>query len=337
MTPVKFNDFYRLHILDTPAEFSEVEELQRQIWPGNETDIVPGHLMLTAAHNGGVAIGAYQIANQNDPVNPTYRDGDDPQGESLEDVDVPGNAAMVGFVFGFPGLYNTPDGPRLKHCSHMLGVLPKARNHGVGFALKRAQWQIVRHQGIDLITWTYDPLLSRNAHLNIARLGSVCNSYLRDVYGEMRDRLNAGLASDRFQVDWWVNTNRVRRRISYRPKKPLDLAHYLAAGVKILNPSQLNSAGIPLPMSLASVDDLELAASGNDQPILLLEIPADFQAIKRADNALAKAWRQHLRSICEAAFASGYTVIDCVHEAGPRPRSYYVMLRTESSESSIST
>ena len=114
------------------------------------------------------------------------------------------NDELIGFVFGFPGIEPTPDGPRPKHCSHILGVLPDHRDGGVGFALKRAQWQMVRHQGLDHVTWTYDPLLSRNAHLNIARLGAVCSTYRRSEYGDMRDGLNAGLPSDRFQVDWWV-------------------------------------------------------------------------------------------------------------------------------------
>ena len=106
---------------------------------------------------------------------------------------------------------------------------------------------MVRHQGIDRITWTYDPLLSRNAHLNIARLGAVCNSYIRDAYGEMRDELNQGVPSDRFQVDWWVNSKRVLRRMSKRPRPPLDLAHYLAAGIPIINPTRIGSDDLPRP------------------------------------------------------------------------------------------
>ena len=120
----------------------------------------------------------------------------------------------------------------------MLGVHPAYRDHGIGFTLKRAQWQMVRHQGLDRITWTFDPLLSRNAYLNIARLGAVCNTYLRAVYGELRDGINAGLPSDRLQVDWWVNSQRVNRRLSRRARPPLDLAHYLAAGAQVINPTR---------------------------------------------------------------------------------------------------
>jgi len=67
----------------------------------------------------------------------------------------------------------------------------------------------------------------------------------------------------------------------------------------------------------------------------LVEFPADFQAIKRADNTLAIAWRLHLRSICEAAFTNGFTVIDYVHEPSTRARSFYVLHKIESSENSL--
>ena len=154
---------WNLRILESPAEMGEVEELQRLVWPGNETEIVPAHLLLAAVRGGGLVIGAFDKAAL---------------------------PRLIGFVFGFPGFYLTPDGPRLKHCSHMLGVRPDCRDHGLGYALKRAQWQMVRHQGLDRVTWTYDPLLSRNAHLNIAKLGVVCNTYHREYYGEMRDGLN---------------------------------------------------------------------------------------------------------------------------------------------------
>ncbi len=190
-----------IRVLETPAELSAVETLQRDIWPGSETDIVPAHLMIAAVHNGGLVLGAFE------------------------------DEELIGFVFGFPGIEPTPDGPRLKHCSHMAGVLPGHRDRGLGFALKRAQWQMVRHQGLDHITWTYDLLLSRNAYLNIGRLGAVCSTYRRSEYGEMRDGLNAGLPSDRFQVDWWLNTHRVERRLGKRARPTMTLSHLTRVGV----------------------------------------------------------------------------------------------------------
>jgi predicted GNAT superfamily acetyltransferase len=304
-----------LHILETPQDMLAIEEIQRLLWPGTDRDIVPDHMLLAAVHNGGLVIGAIEIETPGEAL-------EGPAPDELEFLDLnnpPEHAELVGFVFGFPGLYTTPDGPRLKHCSHMLGVLPAYRNQGLGFQLKRAQWQMVRHQGIDRITWTYDPLLSRNAHLNIARLGTVCNTYIREAYGEMRDTMNQGVPSDRFQVDWWVNSKRVLRRMSKRPRAQLDLAHYLAAGIPIINPTRIGGDDLPRPAEPGEIAPI----AGHS--LLLVEIPADFLALKTADQQLAIAWRLHTRSLFEELFQSGYLVTDSVYLPGTNPRSFYVM------------
>ncbi len=284
----------QIKILETPADMESVETLQRVVWPGSETTVVPGHLLLTAAHNGGLVLGA-------------LFDGQ-----------------LIGFVFGFPGLYTTPQGLRIKHCSHMLGVHPDYRETGIGFALKRAQWQMVRHQGVERITWTYDPLLSVNAHLNIAKLGAVSNTYLREAYGEMRDGLNAGVPSDRLEVDLWVNSPRVENRMSRRPRRRLDLAHYLQAGAEVLNPTRIDPNGLPQP---SNSDDLPVLPAGNasDPSVVLVEIPAEYLTIKRQDRELAIAWRIHIRRLLEHLFAGGYLITDFVFLSGTHPRSFYVL------------
>jgi predicted GNAT superfamily acetyltransferase len=295
----------RLRVLEEPQDFLAVEDLQRSVWSGSETEIVPVHMLTAASHNGGLVIGAF----------------DEQTGEP---------ARMVGFVYGFPGLYTTPDGPRPKHCSHMLGVHPEYRDRGIGFLLKRAQWQMVRNQGLDRITWTFDPLLSRNAHLNIARLGAVCSTYLRSVYGELRDDINAGIPTDRFQVDWWVNSERVSRRLSRRARRVLDMAHFLAADAQVLNPSQVGDEGFPQP---GPYHPGESGANGPspDQPaIMLVEIPAGFSALKDANPGLALEWRLHVRAVCEDLFERGYLVTDFVHLPGTLPRSFYVFSHGES-------
>jgi len=287
-----------IRILETPSEMAEVEELQRIIWPGSETEVVPLHMLITAAHNGGLALGAFE-------------------GEK-----------MVGFAFGFPGLYEVPDpaggrgasGPRLKHCSHMLGVLPGLRDSGIGFALKRAQWQIVRKQGIDRITWTYDPLQSRNAHLNIARLGAVCNTYLHEVYGEMRDGLNVGLASDRFQVDWWLNTQRVERRLGKRPRGELGIGSYDSPHIPHTYRVTGEAESFIRPPEGFSIPD---------EAMLLAEIPADFAQIRQDDFPLAIGWRAFARQVFEECFALGYLVTDFLYDK-PSRRSFYVLTHGQS-------
>ena len=277
-----------IKLFESPEEMILIEDLQRAIWPGSETDVVPAHIFVTAVHNGGLVIGAF-----------------------IQDE-------LIGFVFGFPGLDSTPDGPRPKHCSHMMGIKPGQRDSGVGFALKRAQWQMVRKQGIDHITWTYDPLLSRNANLNIAKLGAVCSTYRRTEYGDMRDDLNAGLPSDRFQVDLWVNTRRVERRLSKRARDPLKLDNFSKAELQpIYTPLTTTS-------SLLQPPDHYSRFEGS---LLLAEIPSDFNAIKEADISLSRDWRFFSREIFETAFSAGYIVTDFIYDNG---KSFYVLTHGES-------
>lgn len=295
--------------IDSPEGMVQVEDIQRQVWEGSEIEVVPAHMLVAVIQHGGILIGAYL---------------DDNQAEKC-----------VGFVFGFPGIYFTPDGPRPMHCSHMLAVLPEYRDLGLGYKLKRAQWQMARHQGLDRIVWTYDPLMSRNAYLNIAKLGAVCNIYLRNIYGEMRDEINKGLVSDRFQVDWWVNTNRVNRRLSRNARRLLDLDHYVNAGVGIINPSKITGEGFPCPTPVISniidITNDEIIADNKQPPaMLLVEVPSDFSSLKKFDPCLAIEWREHTRQIFETLFRSDYYVTDFVHSPGSTPRSYYVLSYGES-------
>lgn len=280
-----------IRILETPSELLGVEALQRLIWSGNETEIVPVHMLRAVVHNGGFVIGGFS--------------GDQ----------------LVGFVFGFPGIETTPVGPQLIHASHMAGVHPEFRDVGLGFRLKRAQWQLVRRQGVARITWTYDPLHSRNANLNIAKLGAVCNTFIPDYYGELRDGINVGMPSHRFQVDWWVNSNRVKRRLGNHPPRKLDLAHYLAADIQYANATQLNAAGLITPLPLVQPE--------YQPPLLLLEIPAEILALKAADRELAVAWSAHIRDLFTGLFTQGYLVTDFVYLPGSQPRSFYVLSHGE--------
>ena len=282
---------YTIRLLESPEDMVAVEGLQRIVWPGSEVDVVPAHLLITAVHNGGIVMGAF-----------------------VKDE-------MVGFVFGFPGLEMLPDGPQPKHCSHMMGVHPNWRSSGLGFALKRAQWQMVRRQGLDHITWTYDPLLSTNAYLNIAKLGAVCNTYRRSEYGDMRDGLNAGLPSDRFQVDWWLNTHRVEHRLGKRARGTLNLEQFTKADLQPLYMLHTETESLPRPPEHFS------PLSGS---LLLAEIPSDFMALKEVDFSLARDWRFFTREVFETAFAEGYLVTDFIFDrVDGKPRSLYVLTHGE--------
>ena len=298
-------DSFSIRRLTTIDECRQVEELQREVWRLDDVDVTPAHLLVTFAKNGGVVLGAYAM--------------------------VDGREQMIGCVLGFLGTREGHYGPeapaqvKLKHCSHQLGVLPEWQSRGVGYALKLAQREAVRAQALRLITWTFDPLESRNAHLNIAKLGAVCNTYLANLYGELRDELNRGLPTDRFQVDWWIASKRVEMRLSRR-RPPLTRDLYRQAGTPLLNEAGFDPRGLPTPTD--SVRRLE-----DDHA--LVEFPALFQDVKRLDPALARAWRTQTRAIFVNAFVSGYTVIDMLYERGAAARAFYVLTRTESTETDV--
>lgn len=291
---------FNIRLIETPEEMRLVEEVQRAVWPDSEIDIVPLHMLITAVHNGGLVFGAF-----------------------IEEK-------MVGFVFGFPGIETTPDGPRPKHCSHMMGIHPDHRDGGIGFALKRAQWQMARHQGLDHITWTYDPLMSRNAYVNIAKLGAVCCMYRQSEYGDMRDGLNVGLPSDRFQLDWWINTRRVERRLGKRSRPTLMLTHVARSG---LHPfySLLSSTDGPSTQLRTNLPRPPEHVPPFDDRLLLAEIPGDFLALKSQDFGLARDWRFFSRELFETAFAKNYIITDFIFDKNEgNPRGLYVLTHGDS-------
>lgn len=271
--------------IETHEEYRAVEDLQAQVWGSDARDIVPLHLLLTASKNGGLTLGAF-------------------------DTDLTPPDDLIGFVFGFVGL--TPEG-QVKHCSHMLGVLPQRRDRGIGEELKRRQRDYVLAQGITLMTWTFDPLQSRNARLNIRKLGAVCRTYARNLYGTMSDRLNAGVPSDRFEVEWHLASRHVERRLA-RAEPASSLAALTAHGVPVLNEAPPGAAA-DAPANVCR------APSGDS---VLIRFPTDIQTIKQTRPAEALTWRMQLRELCETAFAGGYTVVDVLSEGAC---SYYLLHR----------
>ena len=104
---------------------------------------------------------------------------------------------IVGAAFAFPA---TNGGLHLH--SHMTAVLPDFRDKGVGYALKIDQWNWAKKKNYSHLSWTFDPLVRRNAKLNIAKLGVDISAYFPNFYGDMPDALNAGDESDRLMVSW---------------------------------------------------------------------------------------------------------------------------------------
>lgn len=218
------------------------------VWGAEE--VMSAHITRAVQHAGGYVAGAWSRAD-------------------------PGR--LVAASVGFGGLESGPDGYRPTLHSHITGVLPGWR--GVGMALKDHQraWCLAR--GIEAVTWTFDPLVARNAWFNVVKLGASVVGYAVDLYGPMADGLNAGQPSDRLDVRWDL-----RRAVP----GPMS-----AEGARWL----LADDGGPVPGP----------APSTGEP-LLVAVPDDVEALRRADPTLAGRWRMAVRDTLGAALAEGWRV-----------------------------
>ena len=189
--------------------------------------------------------------------------------------------AAAGFLAAPPG--------RVLH-SHIAGVSAQARGRHVGVALKLDQRAWALEAGLTEITWTFDPLVRRNAAFNLRRLRARAVEYLPDFYGQMRDSVNAGDVSDRLLVSWPLATEEV------------------AAACE-------GTAVGPSPPSAAPL--LEVAPDGG--PLETRTVPAaatvatatptDIEAMRRERPDLARAWRLALRETLGELMAGGARVV----------------------------
>lgn len=274
-------------------EVKQIEAIQRSAWNRRDIEIIPSRLFHAMRLNGACLVGAFD------------------------------DGKLVGFVFGLLGTVEDLNdridqiaAARLQMYSVIMGVLPQYQGQGIGYRLKVAQREFALRIGVRLVTWTYDPLESKNGYLNIHKLGAVCHELLPDHYGEMGG-INIGLPSDRFKVEWWVTSNRVNSRIGQN-RGPLRLDQYLGGRAIIVNECDPNEAGLQVPPDAF----LKL-----DNSLVIVEIPADIQRMKSLDMPLSSRWREHARTIFGHYFSRQYLVTDFVRGAGENdmPRSYYVL------------
>ena len=164
------DETYDIRPLTSPEDFKQCLELQRITWGENFGEFVPPTVLKIGQMISGVTAGAFEK-----------------------------NGKMVGFVFGLSGLRNG----KPAHWSHMLAVRPELRDHGIGRQLKRYQRSTLLEMSVETIYSTFDPLVARNAHLNLNVLGVEVEEYVRDIYGtEGCGTLDDIIGTDRFLVRW---------------------------------------------------------------------------------------------------------------------------------------
>jgi predicted GNAT superfamily acetyltransferase len=177
----------------------------------------------------------------------------------------------------------------------MMAVAAKHRNCGLGFRMKLFHRKLALEQGIKYICWTFDPLQSRNAALNISRLGGRVEEYLPDCYGRFPSRIERGLPSDRVVVNWRISSSQVARRLKYGPPRLANVT------LPHVNATHRNNRGFLENQRM----DLNLDAFR-----LLVEIPPDTDAMRAHALPLARRWRLESRTIFTNYFQAGYAVRD---------------------------
>lgn len=253
--------------LSSVADFQACIEIQRQTWGRDFSDVVPLSILKISQKTGGIVAGAFT-----------------------------GDGHMLGYVYGLTGLR---EGQPF-HWSHMLAVTPAGRDLGLGTRLKLYQRECLLPLGIEEVQWTYDPLESRNAHLNFNHLGVGVAEYVEDMYaGEMGSELAEGIGSDRFIVSWRIASERVAHAL--RDKRAGSEEPFREAPV--VNPDGV--IGILPEASRVRV-----------------EIPENIQAVKTERPEAAMAWRESTRVAFEAYLARGLCV-EAFYRDRAEGRCYY--------------
>lgn len=190
--------------LETIAQIHEAARVLHEVWVGDR-DAMPPNLMRALAHSGNYVVGMY--------------DGD----------------RMIGASIAF----FAPPAARSMH-SHITGVLPGLQSQGLGRLLKHHQREWAFARDVGHITWTFDPLVARNAHFNLRVLGTRITEYLVDHYGPMDDGVNRGDETDRLMVSWALAA----------PPAPTPAAERVVASVAV--PRDIESLRRDSPADAAS-------------------------------------------------------------------------------------
>lgn len=287
-------DAIEIRALRSLGEMRDAVDLQTVFWGDDLESAVPAHMLYSLAQHGGHVLAAFL------------------------------GQRMVGVLIGFLGtgldeLY-CPAPSNIQIVSKRMVVLPEFRSQGIGYRLKLAQRALALQQHIPLITWTFDPLQTANANLNIHKLGGVCRRYLENFYGVEPDgNLTLLGSSDRLLVEWRVGRDAVERRLS----QPTDASSLLKAEeAPVVNPAQVKEY-----RSLVPIEDW------NDKPTaraVRIEVPSQYNKLVESAPELATAWRVHSRAVFQRCFQLGYAVVDFTQVAiQGSPRNYYVLRQGE--------
>jgi len=269
-----------------------LKAVEKQVWGMADDDALPLTLAIALKTAGNIFVGAFD------------KEKDDEK--------------LVGFAFGFLGREH---GQTTIH-SHMLAVLDAYRHLDLGSRLKQAQRERALDMGVHEMTWTYDPLQSRNAHFNFSKLGVVSDTYKVDFYGPETSSVLHRNGTDRLWVRWILDSKRVRDRLAGKNTnaraETIDSLRLLAPLVRF------DPSGKP-----ARTD---LAESLTRQRVSI-EIPCDISEVEQTDMGLAREWREATRWAFSEALRAGFLVAEfCRSIRGNQGPGAYLLQRAEVSE-----
>ncbi|MGA2235569.1 MAG: GNAT family N-acetyltransferase [Terriglobales bacterium] len=273
-------------------DLSQLKAVEKEVWGMADEDALPLTVAIALRAAGNIFVGAFDKDNDKEK--------------------------LVGFAFGF---FGREHGQTTIH-SHMLAVLDAYRHLDLGSRLKQAQRERAMALGVHEMTWTYDPLQSRNAHFNFSKLGVVSDTYKVDFYGPETSSMLHRNGTDRLWVRWILNSRRVRDRLARKstnaPAETLDAVRLLAPLVRF------DPSGKP--------GRADLAESLARQRVSI-EIPGDILEVERTDMGLAREWRDATRWAFREAVKAGFFVAEfCRSIRGQQGPGAYLLQRGTVSE-----
>jgi predicted GNAT superfamily acetyltransferase len=267
----------------TFEDYLACERMQEDTWGKGFHGLVPSSILLVSQKIGGIAAGAFDA-----------------------------KGSLIGFVFGMVGYR---EGKRI-HWSDMLAVDPGWRDSGIGTQLKLFQREEAKELGIGEMYWSFDPLVARNAHLNLARLGAAITAYVPDMYPDMSSELHRDLGMDRCIAVWQTTAPAVKDPLSSGTIEVGEndpVVNTFSAG---------GGASVPVVRSLP------------DAPRILIEVPRDIFAVRQLSEDTARRWRESTRHAFVYYLDRGYRVTAFV-PAPPGNRFFYLLASTSSAEAPI--
>ncbi len=279
--PAGPSDEFRFRRLQKPEEFRALGDVQRATWGLTDEPSVPPAILRSAQDNGGLVLGAFADVH------------------------------LAGFAVGFLGW----DGAALYHYSQLTAVRPEYQNHHLGIRLKIYQREEVQRQGLSEIRWVFDPLQSRNALVNLRKLGAQVTGYKVHYYGQAGSELDRGSETDRLTVRWELARPEVEKRLAGQLPTPAQDAERHRGSEAIVE-TEAGESGLRVPT----------AVSEPTRERAHLEVPFDIALVREHEPTALRTWRHAVRDAFRAAFDMGFQVDDfAVVPTDHERRSFYFL------------